>query len=309
MLQKKVLEDEREAMGVHKALLGTEYLPPYLFRDKENESLVVCLLDDGVPVGMEYGVAGRDNRIFFIHCFYAKQGYRSLEVLSDFFFDMLKTVEKNYGIVTTYWTYERGKKRDPYEKFLKVNSGYTVEKLWEVRRTMVYTKDFDYLRQFRWYHPDLLDKKGFQVKLWSEYPEAQKEKIREKQIKEKQKPDYLSPFIDNEKWESDSESSYVLVKGEAEEPCGWILCEKISDDAVKLRRFYIYEEIRKIRLGPAFSTYALDRISEKFDIMVFDVAVGNSQMERVMLRQFGPITVQSCYISNTKIQINQIKED
>ena len=105
--------------------------------------------------------------------------------------------------------------------------------------------------------------------------------------------DYLSPGFWEDDMEYDEDTSFALVKKGERTPLGWIITQKRGEEAVLLRRFFIYKEERKKRLGPAFSTWVLDDIEKKFKYLSYEVVKGNRQMEMFLQCYCKPYLLES----------------
>lgn len=298
----KIMETEEEAKQLSKILLNQEDIPAFLYRQSDHEGLVLGLYEEDIPMGMAYGVIKKDGDIFVMYVFYIKKEARNMQNICKFLRTMLEIVRERLHAKETWWKYEFVSERDPFEVVIQ-RCGYSYEKLWNVKRNLILTADIEKLRKTALYHPELVQKKGYGIIPWVSYSEDGKEQIRRREEQLKQEKDYLSPFVEQEYVKPEPDTSYVMVHKDTQEPYGWIICEELSEDTVKLRRFYIYKDNRKLRLGPPFASLVLDEISKKYEKLVYDVVKGNSQMERFTARAFAPIIHQSSYVCNTKINL------
>lgn len=303
MLKTSLIDRKEQAAHLFAQLLGSSDMPPYLFDDYRYHGILLCLYEDNKPVGFQYGVSTKKDSVLHIHKIFLSKQYRTGGNLLTLIRAFIEQAWKHYQIKYGLWSYEMlAKQNDPYQKIFQRLDNYHVDTHLVLHQYQVRTADFSKLRKFHWYVPELLKKKGYEAVSWAGFLDFRKAQIRHREIQMKDADSgYLSPFIQDNTWNYDEKTSFALVTANTQIPLGWILCEKLSETDVKLRRFYIYKDVRNHLLGPAFSCYVLDVISSIYKTMCFDVAEGNEQMERVAQWQFGPIMAQSSLLCHMKI--------
>jgi len=80
--------------------------------------------------------------------------------------------------------------------------------------------------------------------------------------------------------------------------------EKISKDAAKIRRWYTYKDARAFRIAPSFASFILDKIAQKSKYLIFDVAIDNLSMDKIVVnRYFRPILLEISDICQLTITI------
>lgn len=290
MLRIGALDSKEETLALYQRLSGKQTLPLFLYDDSRYQGIAAALKEGEKSIGLGFGVMQQDDPCFYLHYLNVtmKRADESTAIyFMEMFFQMLR---HTYGAEKLFFAVDQNDMSKPVQlQLIEKVSGCRLENLLYLQQFGMMTKDFDYLRQFHWYCPGQLKRKQCSAVLWKDFDDEWKEKLRLEEQTGKLETDYLSPGVWEEEWNYDDTTSYVLLKNGRKEPLGWIVTEQLSEDSVRLRRFYIYKETRKLRLGPAFSTWVLDRISEKYKKLSFEVVPGNRQMEMFAFRYCKPI--------------------
>lgn len=307
MLEIRKIDTEENAIMALKKQNPGQKLPDFLFRDLRYKGIVLSLLNDGVQIGLTFGViaADRNDSTFFLHYLSVDKGHSDLKTDSLFMEMLFVYLEKEYGLRKVIISIPtEGISELPILKLIKKISFCRIEKVIFIRQLGLKTADFTYLRQFRWYCPQFLNEGRYTAVLWSEYDKEQIDKIRRAEISGMTEKDYLSPGVWETDWTYDEKTSFVLINTEDRKPLGWIITEKIGDGrTVRLRRFYIYKEARRKMLGPAFSTWVLDVIAKHYEYMHYEVVQGNRQMEMFTDCYCRPVLIYDYYRCNITISI------
>lgn len=279
-------------------------LPAFLYDDPRYIPTVAAWRKKGTFSGLVFGVMQEGDANFYLH--YLRMGRaaltrRDIRLFSETFFQILK---RDHGAAKVLMSIDQKDDSMPlYVDIIKEMEKFTLDKVLILRQVGVRTKDFGHFRQYHWYCPGLMEKKGFEAIPIDDCPGSWREELREKEEKGEVSKDYLSPGLWENTWKYDPDTSYVLVKKGEKHPLGWIVTERISDQTVKLRRFYIYDEVRRRRLGPSFSTWALERIEERYEMLWFEVEKGNRQMEMFSSCYCGPILAFNYFKCNLTINL------
>lgn len=287
------IETEEEAIAALKVQNLDGALPEFLFHDSRYQRVVLSLLENGKQTGLFFGIMAPGETIFYLHHFSIHNVRCSLKTFSatlSLFFSYLK---EHYTVsqVVAHLSWEKAEK-PLFVSALDNISFCNVESIIYIRQICIQTKDFPYLRQFRWYCPELLEKKQYKAVLCKGYSQESIQRIKEEELWHRAEEDYLSPGLWERDWEYDEKTSFFLVKQGKSEPLGWIVTEKTGDGrTVKIRRFYIQRELRKKIIGPLFATWVLDVIAENYEYMAYEVVRGNEQMERFTDRYCKPLKV------------------
>lgn len=279
-------------------------LPSFLYEDPRYQPLAVCYQKKGKFAGLSYGIMQKGDCNFYMHYLRLTNSGVILGDVVSFsqkFFDLLM---KEYGRKRVVMNIDQNDDTVPqYAKILKTVSNCCLENLTFYRQVGIDTKRFSHFRKFHWYCPGLMDKKGYEAMPLDACKGTWRENLIEKEAKGEVSKDYLSPGVWESGWEYDPNTSYVMVKKGDQHPLGWIVTERVSEDTVKIRRFYIYDEIRRLCLGPSFSTWVLERIEERYGRLLFEVEKGNRQMEMFTNCYCKPILAFDYYRCNIKLKL------
>ncbi|MDR3156702.1 MAG: hypothetical protein LBT69_02165 [Lactobacillales bacterium] len=245
-------------------------------------------------VGLVYGLYIIEEECLQIKKIFLLHEFRSIQNIEWILHKFLQLTKEQLNAFRFKWHYTiDGSKKDAYFFLLKNIPCIKVEKIISFRQYLVEISNFDHLRSLTWYKPTVFVNKGYEAILWQDCPEKIKQNILEREKFLSNLPTYLSPFIENFDTE-DTKSSFILVKKDNQEPFGWMINEKISSEAVKIKRWYTYEHARGLRIGPSFASFVLERIAENNKRLVFEVAMDNLPMNRTVVNKyFKPILAQT----------------
>jgi hypothetical protein len=305
MLYIKELKDKESAMKVCETLqVSTDLLNSLYEKEKDYITLPIAMHTDQRDIGIICGVV--QEKQFFLHQFNVVSDYLKTRYLVWFLQAVFEFIQTEYNCNCVYIN-ERGsqKKETVFTKLIDKIPFCEIEKIEGLQKFQIATKDFDYFRKFRWYYPEYLKNYPFQIIPWKDYSPEWKQKIVEDENENRIDSDYLSPGIQDDTWSYDEKTSFVIAKEDTKEPVGWIITEKLSEDTVRLRRFYTYRKYRTVHLGPSFSTWVLEEISKIYKNLQFEVVFGNRQMEVFARTYCEPIMSFHCFESSIKIKLNE----
>lgn len=290
MLKIRVLDNKEETLALYQRLSEIQILPSFLYDDIRYQSIVAALTKRDKDIGLVFGVMQQGDSCFYMHYLNVTGKYAGKSAAIYFMETFFQMLRRTYGVQKIFFTVDQEDMSEPAQlQLIEKASGGKLEKILYLQQFGMLTKDFDYLRQFHWYCPGQLERKQCRVVLWKDFDDGWKKKLYLEEQKGEQEEEYLSPGVWEREWNYDDTTSYVLLKQGREKPLGWIVTERLSEESVRLRRFYIFKDARKLRLGPAFSTWVLDRISEKYKGIFFEVVPGNRQMEMFAFQYCKPI--------------------
>lgn len=291
---------ESEAAAAYHRQNPQGRIPYFIFHDPHYEGIVLCFMEDGKQTGLSFGAALKGGDRFYLHHFSVEESGCSLKTVCLYLDMLFGWLRKKTGARQVMISIPQEDMREPplAAVLKKVPSCRHISMVY-VRHVGMNTCDFAYLRQFRWYCPDLLEKKQYEAVPWKYYDPIQIRRLREAETFGLAEEGYLSPGV----WEPDlryeEKTSFVLLKKGEPDPLGWIITEETENgQAVKLRRFYIYKKARKKLLGPAFATWVLDVIAQHYKAMYYHVVQGNRQMEMFTDCYGAPILRFSYYHCN-----------
>lgn len=307
MLSTRRIMDRNEMEKWCMNLTGKVEIPPFLYDDNGLFSVVVGLQVGKADAGIAYGIAECGGAIFYLRHIFLAKAYRQQRELLYLLEALLRAAKELPSVEGAIWKYMLSdEQRDPYQKLIQKISFCQIEKRELVRQFGIRTADFAHLRKYQWYDPGMLTHSGGRVERWVTYDNKWKETIRAREINQQPESDYLSPFIESGTWKADNEMSFVLTEVDTAQPLGWIICERISEKEIKLRRFFMYKEARKRMLGPAFSTYLLDLIASRYEYLYFDIVPGNRQMEMFARVYCKPVLDMNYLQGNLKIKFKEV---
>jgi hypothetical protein len=296
MFQYKTITEADKIRNLSNRVIGHEILPPYLLSEDIYMKIVICMEEENVPIGLTYGVIVLDSNVFFLHFLFIKKEYRSRLTILSLLEASFRAAINARGVKKAVWKYFLDKdETDSRLELLRDIPFCRVKKLQTARQFRVKTADFNFIRNYKIYKPSLWKTKGYNVLPWSDCTEGLISRIREIEQSAVSKNDYQSPFniIDNYGYEYDAHNSYILVKGETDEPMGWIMCSIVSDEELMIRNFYMYPHARTFMIAHSFATYVLDVIALAFNYLAFNIVDGNRQMEMIAKKYFEPILESS----------------
>lgn len=265
------------------------------FKTEEQMDLFYFSVYEGKRcVGLVYGLYIIEEKYLQIKKMFLLNEFRSIQNIEWILHKFLQITKEQLNIFRFKWHYTiDGDRKDAYFFLLKNIPCIKVEKIISFRQYLVKISDFDHLRSLTWYKPAVFVNKGYEAILWQDCPEEIKQNILEREKFLNDESTYLSPFIKDFDAE-DTKSSFVLVKKDNREPFGWMINEKISSEAVRIKRWYTYEHARGLRIGPSFASFVLERIAENNKRLVFEVAMDNLPMNRTVVNKyFKPILAQT----------------
>ncbi|MDR0614866.1 MAG: hypothetical protein LBF82_02785 [Lactobacillales bacterium] len=259
---------------------------------------------DKTCIGFVYGMYLDEKEYLLIKKIFLLEQFRSAYNIQWVIQKFLQLAKQKCHVPKCKWYYAISNElKDAYFYLLKRIPGVKVERKMSLKRYTSKTSDFDHLRQLLWYRPSLFKEKGYEAILWQNCPESVKQKILAKEEGLKDDPKYLSPFIKDFETE-DIKTSFVLVKHDTQEPFGWMINERVSKDAAKIRRWYTYKDARALRIAPSFASFILDKISQRSKYLIFDVAIDNLSMDKIVInRYFRPILVEISDVCQLEIVI------
>jgi len=308
MIYVESITSKEKLERIMEALLDNHQLPSFLFEDGRYAGVVVALKSNDGYVGVAYGVTEHGKESFFIHFIYIAREYRRTQTVIHLLSALLEAAMNIKKIREAMWKYVINKdKKDARPSLLSAIPFCHVEDVKEVRIFRLRTKDFEYLKRFKWYKPMQWEEMGYAVSKWSECREDMKDKIREREKGLRGEADYLSPFLENEddSWVPDERTTFVLMNNATQQPVGWMLSQQLSETEVKIRRFYTYAEERRTLVSPYFAVYVLEAIAPIYEYLYFDVVKGNRQMEKFAYYWCKPILDLDCVQCNLKIKIQE----
>lgn len=274
--------------------------------ETENQKrIVVSLFCDARQEGLAYGTAVEENNSFYLQHLSVDNKQGNLRIILWFLEELFLWLRKEYGIhrVIVKTSTEKNTEHPLFGHIRRIPF-CRVEKIVHMQQIGLKTRDFSYWRRFHWYCPKLLEEKQYEAVRWKDCDMEQTEKIRKAELEGSTEADYLSPGVWETGWEYDEKSSFALLKKGRRELLGWIITEKMgSGQVIKLRRFYIYKEARKKMLGPAFVTWVLDKISQQYEELYFDVVRGNRQMEMFVECYCKPVIAFRYYSCNAILEL------
>lgn len=274
-------QNREETLRMFCRLQGREdKLPIFLYDDTRYKTISVVYEKDKMAQGLAFGVMQEGDSGCYLHYLRLSAAAAGKEDAICFSEELFRYLKREHRADKVIIMMDRtDDSLPPYVGIVSKIDGCRLENVQFLRQVGIYTKDFAHLRRNRWYCPDLMERMGFEAVPIKEHPGTWQELLKEKEKRGELPKDYLSPGLWEKAWEYDENSSYLLVKKGEEEPLGWIVTERLLDNIVKIRRFYIYNEARSLRLGPSFATWVLDRIGESYEQLRFEIEKGNRQMK------------------------------
>ena len=280
MLKIEIMKDEEEVRKAYREFTKQEVLPEFLFGSYKEESVILGCLENGKLIGIAFGVAQKQSGYFFLHHISLDKEHIKKNILMWYLEAVYEWIGANCQVEKSIIEFRQPDTSEPFiVKYLSKLSSFQISEVVYMHQATLPTESFVKLREKHWYCPWLLEEKGYEAVPVQQCPKEEWEKIREAEERGDTEKDYLSPGFWETDMEYDEDTSFALVKKGERTPLGWIITQKRGEEAVLLRRFFIYKEERKKRLGPAFSTWVLDDIEKKFKYLSYEVVKGNRQME------------------------------
>lgn len=278
----KLLDGEQQTLELYRKFTNDTQLPSFLYHDSRYQEVVLGWFEGEKPVGLFFGVIEEGKPYLFIHHISVGPPRTKVKDAVQFAGCVLQWVREHYSITKAILTIEQ--KEDNGEPIclaiLKRIPFLKIETSRYFRQIRMRTGGFDVLRTFRWYQPDRLFEKGYEIIPWSDFREEEIQAFHQAEEQQELPSDYLSPGIWESDWDYDPLTSFALVKKGSRVPRGWVVSQTIkSGEVVKVRRLYINKEDRKTLIGHSFGSWVLDAIENNYAQLQYEVAKGNRQME------------------------------
>lgn len=305
---KKITEESAALAAFHKFNPKDRELPAFLFHEPRYEPVVLSLLEDGRQAGLMFGITVPGDTNFYLHHISADRAHADEESLLRLVSEAFQWLRDHYSFLSkVIINLNQEDDREPQiVTLLKKLPGAAIHEVRYIRQVGIKTESFGQLRKFRWYRPDLLEKKGYEAILWRDCDEEEVRKLREAEERRETDADYLSPGIWEEGWDYDPDTSYALVKKGSKKPLGWAVTEgQKGGTAVKIRRYYTKKEERRKLVGHAFGSWMLDRIAERYEVLQYEVLRGNRQMEMFTHNFCRPYLISHYFKCNIIINLTE----
>lgn len=301
----KKIDTRKETEELYKKLQGEDSKLPLFLYDRQNYiSFAAAYIKDERPAGLAFGVWKENDETFYMHYLRMSASASKRQDIRQFSEEFLNLVKQELGLKKIVIFLEQEDYAVPsYAELLKEIEGLSIEKTTYLRQVGVNTRDFGHFRKYHWYCPEIFGEKGYEAIRADDFPGQWREELKRREQSGQLPSDYLSPGLWEEKWRYDPDTSFVLVKKGADMPSGWIVTERMRDDAVRIRRFYTNKQERRFWLGPSFSTWVLDRLAERYRQVCFEVEKGNRQMEMFTFCYCKPILAFNYIKCNLTIKL------
>lgn len=306
MLELRDIYEEEETLELFRSFSEGTELPDFLFHDPRYIRVVKGLYDGEEPLGLAFGVMKEGDSHFYLHHLSMDDACRDVQGAIDFIHGLFRAVHEKHGATKAVVTMHQEDDRKPSVlALLRKLPCETVSELRYIRQIGMKTADFDHLRKLRFYMPERLAQKGYEILPWSQCPPEELQRLREYENAEDKPKDYLSPGLWEEDWSPEPKTSRMLVRKGEKKPVGWMSIEGLSDGkTAKIRRLYIEKNARSNLIGHAFSTKMLDLIAEHYENLYYEIVRGNRQIEAYTDNFCTPVLTINYYQCHIFIDFN-----
>ena len=299
------ITNHNNAINIIKRINSGDTLPTFIFNEKyETVFLYISNLQPNEDVGYIYGIVDEKTKTIVFHKIFLAIQYRKVDNIRLVIQKFASLAKQQYQTEFLFLNYTiEDLNNDAYKKIFNKISGFNIVETKALQVKNMYTSiGFDELRKYHWYKPHLLEKKDFIVINWCDLPQDKINALHLAESSNKTENGYLSPFLDESR-EYDKETSFALIDNKNEELAGWVICQRTLENTIKLRRFFIYKDVRERLVGHSFGTYVLDIISTKVQIMSFEVDESNLQMNKITKKYFDKHCFAKYFNIGLKIKI------
>ena len=298
----KIIASRGEIEKLAREVLGHQDFPPFLFSDKKYTRLVVSMSKNNYPIGMAYGVVEYGSDVFFLHFLYIHKAFRNYDNIKALLEYVFQSAKENMGVTGAVWKFiSSGNSADidTHMQLLKDIPGCVVKDVQSTQQYRFKADSISHLRQFKIFNPSLCLEKGYQIIRLSLCDENLMKKLCTKED---------TPFNNNDKnsIDIDEDNSHVFVRGDTQDPIGWIVCSVGARKEITIRHFFMYKSERAKIMAHSFASYVLDIIEHTFDYLAFDITKGNRQMEMIVKKYFVPMIDSKNIIYSLVVDFSQI---
>ncbi|MBR5909542.1 MAG: hypothetical protein IKZ66_06185 [Schwartzia sp.] len=252
-----------------------------------NEIFAVAAEDDeGEILGLSSGMFHRNEgsfQIFAIHLLPERRTKAlAAAVLRELF---VRSLVKFHPSCYT-WRYRlQDESRDPYRRlaeslglsWLPEGRRERVGTLYKMMAAKLREKDTGPNHNGDYWNDEGLARRGFVACPWGEAGEGTRQRIRGVLDSPEEDVAGLSPFVGED---YDPETSFVLTDAKNGAVCGWVICRRLAEKIIELRRWYVTKAYRRRRAGLWLGAYMLRIIQECRDVVYFTVLTGSDSMAR-----------------------------
>lgn len=275
-----------------------ESMPEHFFHEEERNRIILGLFQGEKQVGMTYGIYNFGGSIYYQQDFRTDREYRTIPVVVDFYRMVFRWITEKYGAKHIILrTQQENEKEPPIVRLLEKMPDVRIRYKQCQRKVALDARNIDEIRKYRWYQPELLQQKGYEMIPVSDLSAEEMEAFRKKDLSSRNDSGYMPPGLWDKEWDYDPETSRLVVRKGSHEPLGWMTTMRTRlDNTLEIRRYYIQPEERERLLGRAFGVCMLDLITKDFERIEYEVVFGNKQMEMLTGKYFKPYLEFQCFL-------------
>lgn len=280
-MELKIFTTEEEIRAAFSRYEDEEKLPEDFFLKRDAQFIMPVLFKEDKQIGMMFGRIDKEHAFCIIDTFYIEKEHAGRRAVVWFLDSALNGLKHRFDIESVQFSIMLTVGQESViSSSLKYLPHIKVTEVKYLRQICVKAEDCAHFKKMRWYRPELLEEKGYELVPWKDASEAHLEGMKAMEESGDHPDDYLAPGI-LEEWENDKDTSFLLIRKGCSDPLGWLVTEKNEEeDSLMVRRFYVNQQVRGRMLGYAFLTAALEEIVTRCEKVWYKVERGNRQMER-----------------------------
>ena len=253
---------------------------------EEGRIFALAAEGDGKIMGLASGMFCRDDQCFKIFVIHLLPEWRTKDLAAAVLRELFTRSRVRFHPRRYTWQYRlQDESRDPYRRlaeslglsWLPEGRRERVGTLYKMMAAKLKEKATGPNHNGDYWNDEGLARRGFVACPWGEAGEGTRQRIRAVLDSPEEDVAGLSPFVGED---CDPETSLVLTDMKNGAVCGWVICRRLAEKTIELRRWYVTKEYRRRRAGLWLGAYMLRVIQACRDVVYFTVLTGSDSMAR-----------------------------
>lgn len=251
-------------------------------------------------IGLISGNYDTTQKEMWILMIFLSKEYRTQENTRITIEQFAKLSREIYEVKRFLWRYSiEGQGLDPYEKLFRDWQAFEWSKHIICEEYIVdFTKIRNHPHHRASYGIEKIEEKGYTLIPWNQGRKSKCDYFEALKAARSSEPEFIEllPLVGEDYCK---EESFLLEDKEQHQVAGWMICRKIAEKEIEIRRWYTLEEYRESGIGRQFGAYMLQRLEQKFDRLHFYVKENNDSMNQFAKVYFGKgiiKIIETCYM-------------